>query len=1049
MASSAQKGKQRTNDIPRSKTNPNDMRRTAIRTLASSFLLSLLCVSLALAQEKTVTGTVTDGATGSPLPGANVSVQGTTTGTTTDMQGQYEITVPGPDAVLVYSFVGYVSQEETVGDRTTIDVTLQEDVEQLDEVVVVGYGTQRRQEITGSVSSVDVAEANVGQNSSAQELIKGRVSGVNVLDNSGEPGSGVSIRVRGTSSITAGTEPLYVVDGVPISSTNVTPSGSSAGGVTSSSSSNPLALINPQDIESIQILKDAAATAIYGSQGANGVVLIETKGGQEGSVQVDYSGKVSAATFANELDLADGNTFRRAQSCAGDLGDFNTFSECFSQRQGDFAGTSTDWQEEASRTAVQHEHNLSLSGGGESTTYRASLSYLDQQGLLENNGIERVTARINADHQTFDNRLRFNLNLTSSYLKRNHLFFNQGGGFEGGAIKGMIGMNPTLALRDDNGQFNEFSSSIKNPVALSQRITDITDQKRILGNFSTEIDILENLTAKGTLGIDISEGIRRTGVPGSGPSLWVGQQTNGLASQAERELSNIVPQATLNYNRNFFGGGHSLRLLGGFEYEREVWQAWNAQSEGFITDATLFNNLGGGANPQNPGSTKQLVEQVSFFGRANYNINDKYLLNATVRRDGSSVFGENEQFAWFPSASVGWNIAQEDFLQDVGWLTQLKLRLSFGLSGNQAVPPLQSQGVLAPDPGFSGVFGSGESVQTGVAQRRAPNPDLKWEETEEFAVGLDFTAGRFDGSIEAYQKTTTDLLLEVPVPPPSVSSTRLGNIGEVENTGIEASVSAFVIERENQSLNLSANVSTNRNEVTSLGGREFISHTPVNGAGQTGVDAQRLQPGHPIGAFYGPVFVGIENGNEVYRTEDGGTTTTLGEAKRDFIGNPVPDFSYGLNLSYRYENFDLSAFFRGEQGRELFNNTALEFATKSNLGRGIGILESALDDGTGSGHVPTFSSRWIEDASYFRLDNLTLGYTLPNASAYGLRRARIYGTVQNVFVITPYDGYDPEVNTNVTGRGLGFRNVARPTRGVDYTSYPRPRTFTLGVELGF
>lgn len=1017
---------------------------------AAVLLFSVLCVSSALGQERVVEGTVTDAQTDTPLPGANVTVQGTNTGTTTNAQGQYEITVSGPDAVLVFSFVGYVSQEVEVGDQSVVDVSLEEDVEQFEEVVVVGYGSQRRQEVTGSVSSVDVEEANVGQTASPQDLLRGRVSGVQVLDNSGEPGGGTSVRIRGTSSITAGAEPLYVIDGVPVNSTNVTPGGASAGGVSSSSSSNPLALINPQDIESMQVLKDAAATSIYGSQGANGVVLIETKTGQGETVQVNYSGKVSAATFANPLDMADGTQFRRAQSCADDLGDFETFNQCFSQREGDFSGTSTDWQEEASRTALQHEHNLSLSGGTEATSYRASLSYLSQDGILDRNGLDRLTARINADHQTFDNRLRFNLNLTTSYLNRKHLFFNQGGGFEGGVIKGMIGFDPRQPVRNEaTGEYNEFSSSIKNPVALEHRVTDKTDQKRIIGNFSTEFDILENLTADATIGIDNAEGIRRTGIPGSGPALWIGQQTEGLARQAERELSSIVPQFTLEYERDLLDS-HTLRLLGGAEYGREVWQAWDVQTEGFITDATLFNNLGGGANPQDPGSTKQLVEQIGLFGRLNYNVNDRYILNATVRRDGSSVFGDNQKFAWFPSASVGWNIAQQSWLEDTDWLSQLKLRLSYGISGNQAVPPLRSQAILAPDPGFSGVFGDGESVQTGVAQRQAPNPNLKWEETQEYNVALDFTAGRFDGSIEGYRKTTTDLLLEVPVPPPSVSTTRLGNVGEVQNTGIEASVSAFVIEREDMSLNVGLNASSNRNEVQSLGGREFIDHTPVNGAGQTGVDAQRLQAGHPIGAFYGPVFEHInDEGNEVYRTPDGGTTTSLGDAERAFLGNPVPDISYGLNLAYRYQGFDVSAFFRGEQGREIFNNTGLEFATKSNLGRGIGILEEALQDGTNSSHVPNYSSRWIQDASYFRLDNLTLGYTLSDASTYGLRRARIYGTVQNVFVITPYDGYDPEVNTNVTGRGLGFRDVARPTRGVDYTSYPRPRTFTLGLEVGF
>ncbi len=1025
------------------------MNRPIIWT-AAVLLFSVLCVSSALGQERVVEGTVTDAQTDTPLPGANVTVQGTNTGTTTNAQGQYEITVSGPDAVLVFSFVGYVGQEVEVGDQSVVDVSLEEDVEQVEEVVVVGYGSQRRQEITGSVSSVDVEEANVGQTASPQDLLRGRVSGVQVLDNSGEPGGGTSVRIRGTSSITAGAEPLYVIDGVPVNSTNVTPGGASAGGVSSSSSSNPLALINPQDIESMQVLKDAAATSIYGSQGANGVVLIETKTGQGESVQVNYSGKVSAATFANPLDMADGTQFRRARSCTDDLGDFNDFNECFSQREGDFSGTSTDWQEEASRAALQHEHNLSLSGGTEATSYRASLSYLSQDGILDRNGLDRVTARINADHQTFDDRLRFNLNLTTSYLNRKHLFFNQGGGFEGGVIKGMIGFDPRQPVRNEaTGEYNEFSSSIKNPVALEQRVTDKTDQKRIIGNFSTEFDVLENLTADATIGIDNAEGIRRTGIPGSGPSLWVGQQTEGLARQAERELSSIVPQFTLDYERDLLDN-HTLRLLGGAEYDREVWQAWDVQTEGFITDATLFNNLGGGANPQDPGSTKQLVEQIGLFGRLNYNVNDRYILNATVRRDGSSVFGDNQKFAWFPSASVGWNIAQQSWLEDTEWLSQLKLRLSYGISGNQAVPPLRSQAILAPDPGFSGVFGDSESAQTGVAQRQAPNPNLKWEETEEYNVALDFTAGRFDGSIEGYRKTTTDLLLEVPVPPPSVSTTRLGNVGEVQNTGIEASVSAFVIEREEMSLNVGLNASSNRNEVQSLGGREFIDHTAVNGAGQTGVDAQRLQAGHPIGAFYGPVFEHInDDGNEVYRTPDGGTTTTLGDAERAFLGNPVPDVSYGLNLAYRYQGFDVSAFFRGEQGRELFNNTGLEFATKSNLGRGIGILEEALQDGTNASHVPNYSSRWIQDGSYFRLDNLTVGYTLPDASTYGLRRARIYGTVQNVFVVTSYDGYDPEVNTNVTGRGLGFRDVARPTRGVDYTSYPRPRTFTLGLEVGF
>ena len=1005
--------------------------RMTLRTLLSSFALSLLCVSLALAQEKTVEGTVLDGATGQPLPGANVSVRGTTTGTTTDMQGQYELTVPGPDAVLVFSFVGYQRKEVAVGDQTVIDVTLQEDIEQLDEVVVVGYGTQRRQEITGSVSSVDVAEANVGQNASPQDLIQGRIAGVNVLQNSGEPGAGAEIRVRGTSSISAGNEPLYVIDGVPINNTNITPGGASVGGVSSSSSSNPLALINPQDIESIQVLKDAAATSIYGSQGANGVILIETKGGQAGSVQVDYSGKATTASLVNELDLLSGDEYRQA------------LRDVLDQEPSGAGGT--DWQDASSRRAITHEHNLSFSGGSEATTYRAALSYLNNQGILKDTGIERVTGRINADHSTFEDRLRFDVNLTGSYLKRNHGFFNQGGGFEGGAIKGMIAFDPRLNVRNEDNEFVEFSRNIRNPVALLEQITDITDQKRILGNFSTEVDILENLTAKGTVGIDLQDGIRRSYIPNANA---IGNEVDGIGRQAERELSNIVTQGTVRYSRDV-ADGQTLRLLGGFEYQRETFQEVGIETQGFQSDATLFNNLQGGEEVNVPFSLKERVEQVSFFSRLNYNILDRYLLTATVRRDGSSVFGDNEKFGIFPSASVGWSISEESFMQDVDWLSQLKLRASYGLSGNQAVPPYQSLPTLVSSTDNSAIFGADNEV-IGTALGRAANPNLKWEETREVNIGLDFTASRFDGSFEVYQRVTSDLLFDVPVLPPSPNNTRLENVGEVENIGVEATVDAFVIEQEDLSFTIGANIGANRNEITNLAGRPFLDHTLVNGAGQTGVNAQRLQEGHAIGAFYGPVFAGInEDEEETYLDADGNPTADLEAAQDQFIGSPVPDFTYGVNFRMRYQDFDLSVFFRGQKGGDVFNNTALEFHTKSNLGQSINLLKGALTDGTSASHVPVYSSRWIEDASFLRLDKLTLGYTLPNASNYGMRRARLYVTGQNLLLLTGYSGYDPEVNTNVNGVGLGFRNLALPTRGIDYTSFPRARSFTLGVEVGF
>jgi iron complex outermembrane receptor protein len=1003
------------------------MRKIATTALVAVLFLLFGSPGAAFAQQD-VSGTVTDAADSQPIPGVNIVVEGTTTGTTTNIDGEYSLTVPGPDATLVFSFVGYQTEEVTVGDQSTINVQLQEDVAALDEVVVTGYGTQRRRDISGSVSSVDVAEANTGQVTSPQDLIQGRVAGVNILENSGEPGSGVNVRIRGTTSISAGSDPLYVVDGVPISSTNITPGGSSAGGVTSSSTTNPLALINPNDIESIEVLKDAAATSIYGSQGANGVILVTTKGGQEGTVQVDYSGKVSAGVFARELNLLSADEYREAA--------------------GEGEGGSTNWQDEATRSTLAQEHNLSFSGGSESTTYRASLGYLDQPGLMDDSGIERVNGRINASHSLFENQVRLNLNLTASYFKRNHAFFNQGGGFEGGAIKGMIAFDPRRPLRTD-GEFTEYSNNIRNPVALLTRIQDITDQNRIIGNFSTEVDLLEGLTAKGTFGVDVGDAIRRSYIPGAGPAQWVGQSFNGLALQAERNLSNIVAQSTLQYNRNF-GETQTVNAVGGFEYQREVYQEVGTEVRDFVADALEFNNLGAGTATQPSFSNKQEVTLLSFFGRLNYSLQDRYLVTATLRRDGSSVFGEDERFAWFPSASAAWRISNESFMQDMSWLSELKLRVSYGLAGNQAVPPYRALATLSPSASNKVPYGTGEEDVIGVVPERAASPDLKWEQTAEFNVGLDFLAGRFDGALDFYQRTTDDLLLEVRVPPPSFSEFVLQNVGSVENTGVEFSLNALVFDRENWEFSLGGNISSNRNEITDLGDRGFIDHSPVSGAGQTGVNAQRLEAGHPIGAFYGPVFTGVnEAGEETYRTADGGTTTELGDAERTYIGNAVPDFTYGLNLDLQYQGFDLSAFFRGSQGADVFNNTALEFTTKSNLGQGINVLQETLNDGTNDEHVPVYSSRWIQDASFFRLDRLTLGYNVPSNLTSTLRRARLYVSARNLFVLTPYDGYDPEVNTNVTGQDLGFRSLARPARGIDYASYPRQRTFTLGVELGF
>ncbi|MEF8817677.1 MAG: SusC/RagA family TonB-linked outer membrane protein [Salinibacter sp.] len=1006
-----------------------------LRGAVLSALLVGLCAVPALAQERVVQGTVTDGATGEPLPGANVAVQGAQGGTTTGSDGTYQIEVPGADAVLEFSFVGYRTRRVRVRNRETINVTLRERVGQLDEVVVTGYGAQQREEISGAISSVDVPAANVGQVSSPQDLIQGRVAGVSIVSNSGAPGSGQRVRIRGRKSLSASADPLYVIDGVPIGNTNVTPSG--ANGATNSA--NPLSFINPRDIESIQVLKGPAATAIYGSQGSNGVLVIETKGGTAGRLQVDYSGQTSMGSPANELNLLTPDEFRAAR-------------EEFADADLPGTGVNTDWQDEVMRSTLSHEHNLSFSGSTGQTSYRGSASYFDQEGLLRSTGLERITGRINASHTALDDRLRLNLRLFRSYLERNHSFRQEtGGGTGGSVIKDMLTFPPNRPVQQD-GEFFEYAEQNRNPVAMLEQISDVSNQNRTLGNLDLQFDLLDNLTVEGTFSADLSEGQRRTYVP---IASAVGRDVGGIGRQAEREFQSFVTQSLVTYDRDalsLFGLEHSVRLLGGFEFERETFQTIGVETQDFVTDAVPgFNNLGGGSNVQTPSSGKEQVDQVSFFGQFNYNYQDKYLVTASLRRDGSSVFGERDKFALFPSASLGWNVAQEPFL-DVQGLSQLKVRVSGGVSGNQGVPPLQTLPVLTASRGNAGVFGADNEV-IGVAQTRTASPGLKWEETTEFNVGVDFTAGRFSGTVDYYRSQTEDLLLNVRVVQPAPSNFVLDNVGAVSNTGVEASLEALVLDRQDVNLTVTANASSNRNEVDDLGGRGTIDHGTVGGRGQSGVTSQRLEPGHPIGSFYGPVFVRVnDNGEEVYRTADGGTTTDPGVAADTHLGNPIPDVAYSLNLDFRYRNFDFSAFFRGEQGRELFNNTGLVYTSKSRLAQGINMLEPALDDGTTTNHTATYSSRWVQDASFFRLDKLSVGYNLSNAfgnALYDFRRARIFASADNLFVITPYSGYDPELNTNTSGEGLGFRNLATPARGIDWTSYPRPRTFTLGIELGF
>ena len=1004
----------------------------------------------------TVSGTVIDSTSRQPIPDVTVSVPGTQLGAITRQDGSFSITsVPEGARRVRASRIGYAAREQEItviaGGTTTVNFTLGVVAAKLTEVVVTGYGTQRREAITGSVATVDADEANVGVVPNANGLIQGRVAGVNVTLNNGEPGGGAQIRVRGGTSLSASNEPLYVIDGLPLQNEQTEASGIGIGGGAALARS-PLNLINPNDIASITVLKDASATAIYGSRGANGVILIETKKGAAGTSTLEYESYVAASTPSDKLDFLTGNEYRAFVQSLVEAGEVNA------DRLDNLGTASTDWEDELTRTGMTQNHNLSFSGGTQSTQYRASLNYMNQQGVVLDNGFQRYQGRLNASHQAFAGRLRLGLNLTASRLNNDYLPFENTGGFEGGVFANMAIFNPTQPVTVTDPATGEVryyeigpgSQSARNPVALAEQISDEAGTTRTIGNISAAYSVLPSLVATMNVGVDRSDALRRSYFPRSSP---VGAEWNGRARQVERNLTNLNLQTLLTFTPQI-GEEQELEVVGGYEFTDLETGEFGAEGRGYITDAFSFNNLGGGGTSFPPFSTVEDSRLVSFLGRANYGFKNRYFLTGSIRRDGSSRFGEGNKWAVFPAISASWKLSDEAFMRD-RWFSNLSVRAGWGLQGNQAVRPYASLVLLESNNGARYPFGN--TVVTGVVATRNANPDLKWEESEQVNFGIDygFKENRFSGSLDLYTKKTRDLLLEVAVPQPALVSTRFENIGQIRNRGFEASLDAQVFERPEASLTSGLVFSIERNEVVNLGGRDFIATGSVSGQGQTGQNAQRIIPGEPVGTFFGWEFAGFDdagrqlfNDYEVTRDANGnetgrrvvGTTTDPGGDDQVIIGNANPDWSLGLRSNATWKRFDASWLWRAEVGRDVFNNTALVYASKANVLQDRNLLASALDDRDALREPAKYSSRWIEDGSFLRLQNITVGYSfnLPGSDRVG-GNTRVYLSGDNLLLFTPYSGYDPEV----------FTDAGLASRGIDYLVYPRARTFTSGVRIQF
>lgn len=1012
---------------------------TMQRSLRVLFVLLLACAvpfaAPAFAQQQ-ISGTVTDAQTGESLPGASVSVPGTTTGAATDMDGMYELTVADDVDSLRFSFVGYTSQTVAIAGRSTVDVALAPATQQLDDIVVIGYGSVEERDLTGSVEKVTAADFNPSVGASPEQLISGKVAGVQISATDGAPGAGSFIRIRGATSINASNDPLFVVDGVPVDNESA------------QAQRNPLNFLNRQDIESITVLKDASATAIYGTRGANGVVIIETKRADSDEARVTYDGSFSAANPVQNVDVLGVDQFR------------DVVAERSPGRLSELGDARTDWQDEIQRTAITQEHNVTVARGFEDSNVRVSLGYLDQEGILQRSSTERISAAVNYDQSLLDDDLEVRVNLRGA--KTEDVF--EPGGMLGSALS----FAPTQPIRDFDSPFGGFyewdtgNLAEDNPVAQYILATNVGQTYRSLGNVEAEYQIpyVDGLSARANLGYDVSTGEREA----FQPTILKGQaeqgeERAGLVERFSFTRTNQLFDFYLNYNNRFEEYSSKLDLTAGYSY-----QDFNEEYPEFTANGLSTNAFGPNAVPvTNTEFTTTAVNElqnriISVFGRMNYTFLDRYLLTATVRRDGSSRFGPDRRWGTFPSAAFAWRIHQEPLFEELGGFSDvvstMKTRLSFGVTGNQNFGDFLFARFYTPGgPQAQAQFGAGDDARfINTIRPQAADQSLGWERTRQYTAALD--VGLFDDrytiTAEYYESITDDLLLDVQLPgftqPGDFAVT---NIGEVENQGVELAVNAGIVETESFSYNASFSGSYNRNEVTQVRGEPGDFELRGGIEGGFGNFIQIVREGDPVNAFFMFEHRRDENGNIIpddVDTNGDGTVNQLdyyvdrnGDEQittedRYIAGDPQPDFVLGHTSSFRYRAFDLSFTMRANIGQQVYNNIASNYGNYSRIAGGSpavsNLHESVLETNFTAGRF--LSDVYIEDASFLRMDNITLGYTT-NVIPY-VNQVRIFGSVSNAFILTGYSGLDPEIGGN-------------DSRGIDNNIYPRARTFTTGISV--
>ncbi|MDF1574755.1 MAG: SusC/RagA family TonB-linked outer membrane protein [Bacteroidales bacterium] len=982
----------------------------------SGFLTLILfgfAISLTFAQEITVSGTVSSDAEG-PIPGVNIVIQGTTQGAVTDVDGNFSITVPGPDAVLVFTSIGYAAQNITVGNQTIINVIMVEDVTQLDEIVVIGYGTQKKKELTSAISNVKAEEFNKGSVNNPAQLVQGKVAGLSISKPGGNPNQGFTMRLRGMSTIGANTQPLVVIDGV-------------VGG--------SLENVDPNDIESMDVLKDGSAAAIYGTRGSSGVIIVTTKKGRRGTAYIDYNGMVTVETVGKYPNVMDVDQWKAMSAETGEGTDF---------------GFETNWFEETTRNAIQQVHNLSMSGGTEKTTYMASFNFRDGEGVALNTGYNQLNGRLNISQKALNDRLTVDLNIGATQRESQYGFTE--------AFRYASIYNPTAPVRSDEAQYEQYDGYFQqvlydyyNPVALMEQNKNEGKDQRVNVALRGTLEIIDGLKVDAFY--SVQDQTFQRGSYRDKNSYGTGMNRNGLARRSFDENSFQLFESTLNYVTDISGA--NLQILGGYSHQSFLYEGFGAQGGDFITDAFTYNNLGA-AKDFNEGigdvwSYKNSNKLIAFFGRVNLNVTDSWFLTASARYEGSSRFGEGNKWGLFPAIGGGVDLAN---VLDIASMDNLKLRVSYGITGNQPGSSYMSLLRLSPSGNF---YYDGEFIP-GYAPSSNANEDLGWEKKGEFDVGVDFSMldGRLFGSFDFYTRTTTDLLFEYEVPvPPNLYSTAWLNLGEIKNSGLELTLTWNAIQAGDFSWSTTITPAYYlKNELVSLSG-EFngaelnYGVRDLGGMGAPGmsdVPLVRAEEGQPIGQLWAHTFVEIDpDGNLILRdtNEDG----TVDELDRSVVGNGLPDAEFGWGNNFKYKNFDMNIFFRGVLGHDL-NNTFRAFYEVPEMIGSYNLPATATDlrnAETGTLYNASsgvLSSYHIEDASFVSLDNMSIGYNFDVSGSNAFRNIRVFVAGNNLFYITKYKGVDPSPRYDDRG------NVLIP--GMDRrNTWFRTRSVSLGVNLGF